>query len=92
MDVYTPSLAPHYANRPNCWTRSRIGVACNEISDMYLVKSVALAVYSIISVTATEPQLNFWSVIEEWSKKWMWENLTIRGEVSWLVEAIADNS
>jgi hypothetical protein len=96
MDNYAPSLVPRYANRPNCWMRSRIGVACDEIGNMCMVKSVALAVYSIISVAANpptpEPTSNFWSVIEEWGKTWMWENLTIQGEVSWLAEAIADNS
>ncbi len=53
-------------------------------------------VYSIISAAANpptpEPPVNFWSVIEEWGETWMWENLTIRGGVSWLVEAVADNS
>jgi hypothetical protein len=55
MDVYTPSLVPRHANRPNCWTRSRIGVACEEIGAMCLVKSAALAVYSIASVAAGPP-------------------------------------
>ncbi len=63
---------------------------------MCSVKSAALAVYSIVSVTAgpptPDPRLNFWSMIEEWGKTWMWENLTIRGEVLWLVEAITDNT
>ncbi len=31
-------------------------------------------------------------MIEEWGKTWMWEVLTIRGDVSCLVDAIADNS
>jgi hypothetical protein len=61
--------------------RSRIDVACDEIGNMCLVKSVALAVYSIISVLANpstpEPPLNFWSMIKEWGKTWMWVNLTI---------------
>jgi hypothetical protein len=85
MDVYTLSLVPCYANRPNCWTRSGIGVACEEIYAMCLVKSAALAVYSIVSVAAGPPTpdlpLNFWSMIEEWGKTWTWENLTIRGEM-----------
>jgi hypothetical protein len=36
--------------------------------------------------------MNFWSVVEEWGKPWMWENLSIQGEVTWLAAAIADNS
>jgi hypothetical protein len=96
LDVYTPSLVPRYANRPNCWTRSRIVVAREEIGAVCLVKSAALAVYSIVSVAAgpptPDPPLNFWSVIEEWGKTWMWANLTNRGEVSWLAEAITENT
>ncbi len=96
MDVYTPSLVPRYANRPNCWTRSRIGMACEEIGDVCSVKSAALAVYNIVSTAAgpptPDPPQNFWSMIEEWGETWMWDNLTIRGETSWLAVAIADNT
>jgi hypothetical protein len=96
MEVYTPSLVPGYANRPNCWTRSRIGVACEEIGAVCSVKSAALAVYSIIFAAAgpptPDPPLNFWSLIEESGKTWMWEKLTIIGEVLWLAEAITENT
>jgi hypothetical protein len=81
MDFYTPSLLPLYPNRPNFWTRSRIGVACEEVSSVCSIKSASLAVSSILSVATVpltpEPPLNFWSMIEECSKIGMWENLTI---------------
>jgi hypothetical protein len=81
MDIYTPSEVPRYANRPNMWTCSRIGVAREEVGDVCSVKLVALAVYSILSITAGLPSpelpMNFWSVVEEWGKPWMWENLSI---------------
>jgi hypothetical protein len=71
-------------------------VACEEVGDVCSVKSVALAVYSILSVAtglhSSEPPVNFWNVVEEWGKTWMWENLTIRGDATWLAAAIADNS
>ncbi len=63
---------------------------------MCSVKSVALAVYSILSIAtgphSSEPPVNFWNVVEEWGKTWMWENLTIQGDATWLAVAIADNS
>jgi hypothetical protein len=31
-------------------------------------------------------------VIESWGNTWLWDNLTIRGDVSWLANSIADNS
>ncbi len=35
---------------------------------------------------------DFWSVVEGWGNTWMWDNLIIRGDVTWLAESIADNS
>ena len=55
-----------------------------------------MAVMSVISVAtlATEPPgaTNIWSLMEGWGNAWVWENLTIRGEASWLAEAIKDSS
>ncbi len=71
-------------------------MACEEIGNICSVKSAALAVYNIVSTAAglptPEPPRNFWRAIEEWDETWMWDNLTIRGETSWLAEAIADNT
>ena len=30
--------------------------------------------------------------MEEWGEMWVWDNLTLHGDPSWLAEAIADNS
>ena len=49
MDVYGPSLVWNYANRPNCWTRSRIDIPLNECGEICSMKDVALVVKSIIS-------------------------------------------
>ena len=96
MDVYTPSGIPLYSNRPNFWTRSRIGVPAEVIGEICSVKSVALAVYSILTTAVAaptpQPPSNLWTAIEEWGETWLWNNLTIRGDTSWLEEAIADNS
>ena len=96
MDIYTPSAIPLYANRPNFWMRSRIEVPREELGDICSVKLVALAVYSVLSNSASlpipNPPVDFWHAIKVWGNSWMWDNLSIRGEVSWLVESIADNS
>jgi hypothetical protein len=96
MDIYTPSAIPQYANRPNFWTRSRIKVPWEELGDICLVKPVALLVYSVLSTSASPPNpippADFWHAIKVWGNSWMWDNLSIRGEVSWLAELIADNS
>jgi hypothetical protein len=81
MDIYNPSEVPWYTNRPNMWTRSRLGVAREEVKDVCSVKLVALAAYSILSIAASPPSpelpMNFWSVVEEWGKPWLWENISI---------------
>jgi hypothetical protein len=70
-------------------------MAREDIGDICLVKPAAPAVYNIISTSAGPPTpvplLNFWNVIEEWGETWMWENLSICGEVTWLAAAIAEN-
>jgi hypothetical protein len=71
-------------------------VVAEEVGDICTVKHVALAVYSILTTTApapsATPHTNFWQVMEEWGEPWLWENLTLRGDTSWLAEAIDDNS
>ncbi len=55
-----------------------------------------LAVYSVVSSCTgppvPAPLLDFWSVIESWGNTWLWDNLMIRGDISWLANSIADNS
>jgi hypothetical protein len=67
-----------------------------ELSKICSVWNVALAVYSVVSSCAgpptPAPPKDSWSVIEGWGNTWMWDNLTIRGDVSWLAESIANNS
>jgi hypothetical protein len=48
-DIYTPSLVPHYTQRPNCWTRAQIDVPLEEIGAYCMVKQVGLGVYSVLS-------------------------------------------
>ncbi len=96
MDIYTPSVIPFYANQPNCWTQSWLDVTHEELGNICSVRNVGLAVYSVISSAAETPTpaapTDFWSVVEGWGNTWMWDNLIIRGDVTWLAEPIADNS
>jgi hypothetical protein len=97
MDIYTPSVLPQFENRWNCWSRLRIEVPAEELGDIFFtVRKVALAVYSVVSSCTgppvPAPLLDFWTVIESWGNTWLWDNLTIRGVISWLADAIVDNS
>ncbi len=56
MDVYTPSLVPRYTRRPNCWTRSKIGVRKEEIGKICMIKDVALGVIGVSSHTPWPPE------------------------------------
>jgi hypothetical protein len=35
---------------------------------------------------------NFWEVIQGWGNTWLWDNLVISGDTSWITKAITDNS
>ncbi len=50
--------------------------------------------YHIFLCRLTYPSASdrFLEHIEGWGNTWMWDSLTIRGEVTWLAESIADNS
>ena len=67
-----PIVSPALCEPTLFWKRSQIGAACEEVSNVCFVKSVALAVYSILSTTqatpAAEPTLNLYSVLEEWGE------------------------
>jgi len=96
MDEYGPSLVRNYANRPNCWTRSRIDTPLIERGEICSMKEVVLVVRSISShaprlpAQATPP--TFWEVIIGWGKTWMWDNLDITGNLDWIAASIADSS
>ena len=96
MDIYSTSLVPRYANRPNCFTRSRIDVTLVERGDICTIKQVALAV---IGVQSSAPPLpiepsttSFWEIVQSWGQTWLWDNIQISGNCSWLADAIEDNS
>jgi hypothetical protein len=96
MDIYTPSAVPRLTRRRNCWTRSRIDVPALDTSEICSVRKEALAVYSVVSSCASAPSIapltNLWSAIESWGNTLLWDNLKIRGDISWLAESTADNS
>jgi hypothetical protein len=35
---------------------------------------------------------NFWEAIQGWGNTWLWDNLVLSGDTSWIAEAIADNT
>ncbi len=96
MDVYEPSLVRNYANWPNCWMRSRIDVPQVDQDEICSMKDVALAVKSIISHSPRPPiqasPTTFWEVVRGWGNTWMWDNLSITGDLDLIAASIADNS
>jgi hypothetical protein len=96
MDVYEPSLVRNYANPPNCWMHSRIDVPQVDQGKICSMKDVALAVKSIILHSSQPPiqasPTTFWEVIRGWGNTWMWDNLSITGDLDWIAASIADNS
>jgi hypothetical protein len=93
IDVYE---VRNHANRPNCWTCTRIDPPLVDQGEICSMKDVALAVKSIISYLPRPPTkanpASFWEVIRAWGNDWMWDNLLITGDLDWIAALIADNS
>jgi hypothetical protein len=96
MNVYEPLLVRNYANRPNFWTRARIDAPLVDQGEICSIKDVSLAVESIISYLPCPPTkanpASFWEVIRAWGNDRMWDNLSITGDIDWILASIADNS
>ena len=96
MDVYSPSEVPRYANRPNCWTRSRVDQPAIERGDICSVLPLALAVWRISSCTPAfrpaEPPSTLHEVFQEWGCTWLWEDLQWRGDIDWMQSAITNGT
>ena len=98
MDVYTPSAAPCYTCHPYCWTRTQVDLPNTAQGQICLVKEAAphSAIMNIFCHVNRPPEpchpMTFWEVLVKWESTWMWENLTWKGDNSWLVEAIAEES
>jgi hypothetical protein len=96
MDLYYKSLVPRYTNRPNCFKRGRIEVPLVNRGVICSIKQVALAVIGVQSTSTPVPDLmpatSFWEIVQSWGQTWLWENIQISGDFTWLAEAIVDNS
>jgi hypothetical protein len=97
MDIYTPLVVPTYVNRPNCWSRSRVDVPLEDIGEICMMKEVGNIGVHNVALYAPRPPIrttptNFWEVIQGWGNKWLWDNLVITRDTSWIAKSIADNS
>ena len=76
---------------PPCvrWLLVNRGVICS-------IKQVALAVIGVQSTSTPVPDLmpatSIWEIVQSWGQTWLWENIQISGDFTWLAEAIVDNS
>jgi hypothetical protein len=92
MDIYTPSEVPWYANRPNCWTRSRVDQPVHLHGEICTVLEVALDVWKICSCAPTlqvapAPE-SLKDVFRKWSCTWLWDDFKWEGDANWLRESI----
>jgi len=97
MDIYSPSTVPTYLNWPNCWSRSRVDVPLENVGKICTMKEVgSIGVHNVSLHTPMPPirvtPINFWEAIQGWGNTWLWDNLVISGDISWIAESIADNS
>ena len=92
MDIYVPSEVPRYANRPNCWTRSRVDQESVEVGQICTVRPVATAVWRISSYTPPPDRMvlpaSLQEVFERWGNDWIWKDLRLVGGTDWLAELI----
>ncbi len=79
MDISTPSEVPRYANRPNCWTQSRVDQVLLDVGNLCAMHPVAPALWKILSSKdAAQPEMPPFSLREVcklWGYDWMWNDL-----------------
>jgi hypothetical protein len=97
MDIYSPSTVPTYVNRPNCWSQTRVDVPMEDIGEICTMKEVGNIGVHNVSLHTPRPPIklassNFWEAIQGWGNMWLWDNLAISGDISWIDKSIADNS
>jgi hypothetical protein len=96
MDIYSQALDPQYANRPNCFSTSSTNMQATEMGDICTIKRVTPTIIGVRSSSKPAPPADdpesFWDVIKQWGQTWLWDDITISGDLDWLAEAIRDNS
>ncbi len=76
MDIYSPSEAPRYASRPNCWSITQAGQPWQLQGKLCTVQPMEPGVWKINSLTpAVQPvpsptTLN--EVFQKWGCMWLW--------------------
>ncbi len=97
MDIYIPSQIPGYGRRPNCWTRTAPwDLAIEDTGVICSVKDASLGVKSLCSHAQPAPSLQtpttFWDVLASRGHTWMWDNMQIVGDTTWISDAIHENT
>ena len=95
MDVYARSQLPRHRG-PNRYTRFLVDQPCEERGDICTVEPVAPAVIRVRSSSApfhpTEPPSTFLEVLRDWGCTWLWDDLRLEGDTSWLAESLQRGS
>jgi hypothetical protein len=56
-----------------------------------LVEKIGV-IFSTSSQLGQEDSASFWDVVKGWGQTWLWNNLQISGDNTWLAESITDNA
>jgi hypothetical protein len=97
-EVYLyPLGSPNLRKPPNSWSRSRVDTPLEDIGKICTMKDVGNIEVHNMALHAPRPPVrsaptNFWEAIKGWGNKWLWANLVITGDTSWIAKSIADNS
>ncbi len=72
-------------------------VPLEDIGEICTMKEVGNIGIHNVSLHTPRPLIksapsNFWEAIQGWGNTWLWDNLAISGDISWIDESIADNS
>ena len=96
VDIYKPSDFRGARTRANRYSRTRHDQCIPPRGGPCTVEEAGLGIYKIMSFTTMPPQVahpeTFLEVLEEWGSMWMWKDMRLTGDDSWLAEAISDNS
>jgi hypothetical protein len=96
VDIYKPSTFKGARTQANRYSRTRLDQRVPPRVGPCTVEEVGLGIYKIVSFTNMPPQIThpeaFLDVLCEWGCTWMWEDMHLTRDDSWLVTAIQENT
>jgi len=96
MDVYRPAIHPRNAYHTNCWSKALQGIEGRDKGIPCCVRDIGPGLLSLKSsinhrIAIDDPR-DLREVLTSWGFDWIWQELRITGDGSWLSESIESNS